>query len=130
VIPQTFASILRLYLAHAEAKSLAPDGTPCGPETRGLLRRASITAAEHRPILKETDRRWEHGEDLSVFDSRAGQINPTKGMADAALKAKIRVFGIRALMRKTGLSQHTIEKIRNGLPVRRATLRRVIAALQ
>jgi hypothetical protein len=69
-------------------------------------------------------------EDLSVFDSRAGQINPTKGMADAALKTKIRVFGIRALMRKTGLSQHTIEKIRDGLPVRRATLRRVIAALQ
>ena len=30
VIPQTFASILRLYLTHPEAKSLAPDGTPCG----------------------------------------------------------------------------------------------------
>jgi hypothetical protein len=34
-----------------------------------------------------------------------------------------------ARMRKTGLSQHTIEKILAGLPVRRATLQRVIAAL-
>ncbi|HKE84508.1 MAG TPA: hypothetical protein VKB50_12180 [Vicinamibacterales bacterium] len=50
-------------------------------------------------------------------------------MASAAL-AKIRACGIRALMRQTGLSQHTIEKIRDGPPVRRATLQRVIAAVQ
>lgn len=130
VIPQTFASILRLYLAHPEAKSLAPNGTPCGPETRGLLRRASITAGEHRPILKESDRRWEHGEDLSVLNSRMAEISSTRVVADATLKAKIGACGVRALMRKTGLSQHTIEKIRDGLPVRRATLQRVFAALQ
>ena len=122
VIPQTFASILRLYLAHPEAKSLAPDGTPCGPETRGLLRRASITASEHRPILKETDRRWEHGEDLSVLDSRMAEISPTRVVADATLKADIRTCGVRALMRKTGLSQHTIERILRSLPVRPRTL--------
>ena len=87
----------------------------------------SITATEHRPILKETDRRWEHGEDLSVLDSRTAEINPTKFVADAALKAKMSACGVRALMRKTALSQHTIEKILRGLPVRRTTLQRVIA---
>jgi hypothetical protein len=130
VIPQTFASILRQYLAHPEAKSLALDGTPCGPETRVLLQPASITAGEHRPILKETDRRWEHGEDLSVLDSRMAEISLTKVVADAALKAKMRACGVRPLMRRTGLSQHTIEKILRGLPVRRTTLQRVIATLR
>ena len=90
----------------------------------------SITAAEHRPILKETDRRWEHSEDLSVLDSRTAEINLTKLVADAALKAKMRACGVRPLMRRTGLSQHTIEKILRGLPVRRTTFQRVIAALK
>jgi hypothetical protein len=36
---------------------------------------------------------------------------------------------MRELMRMTGLSQHTIEAIRAGKPVRRATLQRVISAL-
>jgi hypothetical protein len=95
-----------------------------------LLRRASITADEHRPILKETDRRWEHGEDLSVLDLRMAEVSPTTVVADAVLKAMMHAFGVRALMRKTGLSQHTIEKILRGLPVRPTTLQRVIAALR
>jgi hypothetical protein len=39
VIPQTFGYILRLYPLHPESKSLAPDGTPCDANTRGLLQR-------------------------------------------------------------------------------------------
>lgn len=35
-----------------------------------------------------------------------------------------------SLMRKTGLSQHTVEKILAGLSVRPATLQRVTAALE
>ena len=41
LIPQTFGYVLRLYLSHPEAKSLAPDGTTCVGDTRGLLKRAS-----------------------------------------------------------------------------------------
>jgi len=114
----------------AEAKSLAPDGTPCGAETRGLLRRASITAAEHRPVLKETDRMSEHGEALTILDPRMADISPTTVVANARLKAQMRACGMRPLMRTTGLSQHTIEKILAGLPVRPTTLHRVIAALR
>lgn len=33
LIPQTFGYVLRLYLCHPEAKSLAPDGTTCGADT-------------------------------------------------------------------------------------------------
>jgi len=53
-----------------------------------------------------------------------------KAVADVGLKAKMRACGMRPLMRKTGLSQHTLEKILDGIPVRPETLRRVIATLR
>jgi DNA polymerase type B, organellar and viral len=68
VIPQTFGHVLRMYPLHPEAKSLAPDGTPCKADTRGVLARALIVAGARHPVGKETDRRWEHGEDLSLKD--------------------------------------------------------------
>jgi hypothetical protein len=71
----------------------------------------------------------EHGEALTVLDPRMAEISPTRVVANAALRAKLRSCGLRSLMRKTGLSQHTIEKILDGLPVRPATLQRVIAIL-
>lgn len=75
---KTYGDIVSEYRWHPEAKSLAPDGRPCGSETRGLLRRASIVAGDHRPILKETDRMWEHGEAVSVLDPRKAEISPTR----------------------------------------------------
>ncbi len=48
---------------------------------------------------------------------------PSGNVAAApALKEEIGKHGLRELIRTTGLSQHTIEAIRNGKPVRRATL--------
>jgi len=47
----------------------------------------------------------------------------------ATLPVALANRGIRELMRKTGFSQHTIEAIRDGKPVRRTTLRRLQAAL-
>jgi len=51
-------------------------------------------------------------------------------MANTALKTKMRAYGIRALMRETKLSQHTIEAVLSGCRVRRATLRRLVVALE
>jgi hypothetical protein len=58
------------------------------------------------------------------------EISPTRVLASATLMATMRAGGVRLLMRKTGLSQHTIEKILHSIPVRPATLKRVIAALR
>jgi hypothetical protein len=63
VVPESFQIILRKYLDHLEAKSLAPDGSACAKHTTGVLRRARIVAKEIVPIGKETDRRWEQGEE-------------------------------------------------------------------
>ncbi len=130
LIPQTFGYVLRLYLCHPEAKSLAPDGTTCVADTSGLLRRASIVAGELRYVGKETDRRWTEGEDLSLLTFNAIEYLPSgKVVADPTLRDAIAGSGLRQLMRETGLSQHTIEAIRAGKAVRRKTLQRVVQFL-
>lgn len=44
------------YRWHPEAKSLSPDGGPCGAKSAGLLGRVPVPAAqEFRSIGKETD---------------------------------------------------------------------------
>jgi hypothetical protein len=131
VVPQTFGYVLRLYPLHPESKSLAPDGTPCRDRTVGLLRRASVTAGRQNYVGKETDRRWEYGEDLSLQQFKVMEYRPAGGLvaADRDLRARLASLGIRPAMRRTGLSQHTLQAVLRGRRVRHVTLRRVIAAL-
>jgi hypothetical protein len=128
VVPESFRIILRLYLRRPESKSLAPDETVCTAETKGLLKRASVVAGQIIPVGKETDRRWEQGEDMSLLDFRVLEYRPSGDLvvADPTLDNKIANLGMRKLMRETGLSQHTIEAIRSGRAVRRATLHRIL----
>lgn len=126
VIAQTFGDILQLYPRRPEYKSLAPDGSACNANTCGLLQRASVQAGKLRYIGKETDRRWEEGEDLSLLGFQPMEYESNLIPADENLLTDIRKYGLRELMRRTKLSQHTIEKIRNGQPVRRKTLQRIM----
>jgi hypothetical protein len=132
VVPESFRIILRLYLRRPESKSLAPDGTPCVAGTQGLLRRTSIVAGQIIPVGKETDRRWEQGEDMSMLDFRVLEYRPSGDMVAAGptIRDEIARRRLRELMRKTGLSQHTIEAIRDGRPVRRKTLEQMQAAFK
>ena len=132
VVPESFRIVLRHYLRRPESKSLAPDGTPCVADTRGLLQRASIVAGRIIPVGKETDRRWEQGEDISLVDFRVLEYQPSGEMviAEPTLIDKITNQGLRETMRKTGLSQHTIQRIRAGKPVRGTTLKRMQAAMR
>lgn len=101
------------------------------PLRGGLLRRASIVAGAHVPIGKETDRGPEHGGDLSLLQIKRMAYRPAGTMvaADGALRTKIRACGVRALMRKTGLS-HTLEAVLRGRRARRSTLRRLMSGLE
>jgi hypothetical protein len=123
-IPQTFGYVLRLYPCHPESKSLAPDSTSCSASTCGLLQRASVTAGVYRYIGKETDRRWEQGEDLSLASFSPVEYSATgkMAMADAALLSNMAKHPVREMMRRTGLSHHTLAAIRNGEAVRSRTL--------
>lgn len=124
VIPQTYGYILRQYSAHPESKSIGPDGQPCTADTHGLLRRTSITAGQPRYLGKETDTRWAAGEDISLLEFEATEYRKSSGMivADKLTREKIPQYGKRRLMRETGLSQHTIEAIQAGRPIRPRTL--------
>jgi len=124
VVPESMRIILRQYLRHPEVKSLAPNWTACVGDTRGLLRRTPIIAGEVVPIGKETDRRWEQGEDPSLVDFKLHEYSKTARMviADASDRKRWKKGGVRRLMRKSGLSQKAVYAIINGQPVRRQTL--------
>ncbi|MGD1080460.1 MAG: hypothetical protein ABR881_19245 [Candidatus Sulfotelmatobacter sp.] len=92
--------------------SLAPDGTPCESDTSGLLQRAHIIAGKSRYIGKETDRKWEEGDDISVQEFKTTEYGRAKKVvADTAIADRIRAIGIRKTLKLTKMSQHTIEKI-------------------
>jgi hypothetical protein len=131
VFPSQFARLLIEYQEHPEAKSLAPDGTPCEAGTRGLLLRAHITAGEFRYVGKETDRKWEEGDDITVLNFKATEFGRSKKVtADISIADGIRAIGIRKTMVLTKMSQHTIEKLIRGESVKRETHKQVLKAIQ
>jgi hypothetical protein len=124
VVPDTLRIVLRQYLNKAESKSLAPDGSPCSARTSGLLRRVHVVATDVVPVCKETDRRWEEGEDISLIDSKVKVFNQAKGMvvADRSTRTRGRQIGPRELIRRTKLSQKAVYAVLNGERVRQHTL--------
>lgn len=78
VFPSNFGRLLIEYQEHSEAKSLAPDGTLCKGDTRGLLKGAHIVAGELRYVGKETDRKWEEGDDISVLEFKTTEYGRSK----------------------------------------------------
>jgi hypothetical protein len=124
VVPDSFRIILNQYLRKPEVKSLAPDGTRCTGKTQGLLRRTTILARQLIPVGKETDRRWEQGEDVSMLDFEVERYQQKGKMvvADLSDRKRWQQTGVRNGMRRSGLSQKAVSAILNGEPVRIVTL--------
>jgi hypothetical protein len=124
VIPESFRILLRKYLGKPEVKSLAPDGKPCTATTRGLLQRATIVAGRLVPVGKETDRRWEQGEDPSMIDSDVFTYEKRTRLviADPSERKKWSGIGVRKLIRESKLSQTPVSNAIKGKPVRQQTL--------
>jgi hypothetical protein len=113
----TFEDLLYRYMKHPEAKSLAPDGGPCTSDTRGLLQRAHITAGEFHRIGKESDRRWEEGDDLPSMTHEPADYDRDKrvsseGMAKPKerLIRDIKKIGFPALI-KIGCTRFLLRSI-------------------
>ena len=123
-MPESFRILLRKYLGKAEVKSLAPDGTPCTGTTRGLLQRARIVAGKLIPVGKETDRRWEQGEDPSMIDSDIFIYEKRQRLviADPAERKRFAAIGLRRLARESKLSLAPVGKVIKGEGVRPQTL--------
>lgn len=135
-----FDMVFREYTQHPEAKSLAPDGSPCTGTTRGLLRRRPIEAiTPFVPIGKEVDRSMQ--DDLNVFsDVRPIEYRPDgqqqtrkpdilpEGHRYVAriLKQNIEKLSTRELARKTGLDRNTVRRVRRGERVHGKTRLKVL----
>jgi hypothetical protein len=97
---------------------------PCTETTRGLLRRARITAGRVVPVGKETDRRWEQGDDPSMIDSDVYVYEKRTKLvtADPSERKKWSAIGVRRLIRESKLSQAPVSNALKGKPVRPRTL--------
>jgi hypothetical protein len=110
--------------------SLGPDGEPCRAGTRGLLGRSHIIAGRHRRIGKESDRRWEEGDDLESllsvpleYEQPGEQAeDPSLARASERLIRLVKKIGIRELVR-FGLSRRKLDKICRRQVVAFASLR-------
>jgi hypothetical protein len=124
VRPESFRILFRKYLTKPEAKSLAPDGTLRMGTSQGLLQRATITAENIVPVGKETDRRWEQGEDPSMIDSDVYTYEKLTKMVvvDVAERRRLAAIGIRRLKRESKLSQAPISNAIHEIPIKLQTL--------
>jgi hypothetical protein len=130
VSPVNFHQLVEAYQNHPEAKSLGPDGEPCGVDTRGLLQRAHIVAGEHIKIGKESDRHWEQGEEVSLLEFKAIQYR-RRGKAIATEQQLLRIENVpkREFIRR-GINQHTLEKVCRKEAVRVSRLAKVLKVLE
>ena len=111
-----YGNVLGSYREHPESKFGDQNGEPCDSLTRGLLRRRHIIANRHRYIGKETSRRWEQGDDLSMVDFTCAEYRDNKAAADQELRKRIRAIGIRKVARGSGLDWGIRSKV-NAIPV-------------
>jgi hypothetical protein len=121
VFPSQFAHLVIQYQQHPESKSLAPDGTPCRAETEGLLKRSPVIAGEIRYVGKETDRKWEEGDEISILEFTATEYGRTKKViATEDVKAQIKNIGINKCARESGFHRtNFIRKLMRDVPVKR-----------
>lgn len=131
---KTYGDIVSQYRWHAEAKSLAPDGGPCLAESAGLLGRVPVLAAqEFRSIGKETDRRWEREDDMSLLNPRLVEYRPQESarlVVDPAVGHHARKHSIRALAKAAQISEKTVKSLRRGGRIRKSTAVRLREALR
>ncbi len=121
VFPSQFARLLIEYQEHPEAKSLAPDGSQCRADTAGILKRTNVIAGEFRYVGKESDRKWEEGDDISVLEFRTTEYGRAKkAVASEEVKRDIRDIGINKCARESGFDRKNfVRKLDRGLPVKR-----------
>ena len=131
VFPSQFARLLVEYQEHPEAKSLAPNGTPCQPNTNGLLQRAHVIAGEIRYVGKETDRKWE-GDDISILEFAATEYGRSaRVIAREEMKNKILEIGINKCARESGFDRKNfIRKLIREIPVKRNSCSEFLRWLQ
>src|SRR5260370_3353410 len=86
-----------------------------------MVKRAHVTAGEFRYVGKETDRKWEEGDEISVLEFAATEYGrTTRVVASEELKNDIRNIGINKCARESGFDRKNfIRKLVRDIPVKR-----------
>jgi hypothetical protein len=134
--PNTLANIVWRHFLHPEAKSTGPDGSPCSFWTQGLLQRRSIKAAKPFCFIgKEIERKAQEGEDIGVIESHGpiryepGKTKNTRA-ADPGHIVRAQRFGLRQLIRESGVKQHAVERYLAGKRVHPSTRSRILESVE
>jgi hypothetical protein len=128
-VPQTFEMVLSQYVRHPEHKSLAPDDRVCTSGSVGLLKRYPVQASRFHLIGKETERGWDHTEDISTLLPSLVRYGRNSGTANDVLRERLQKMSLDDLQKKTGLSRNTILRARRGERIRLRVLRRIQMSL-
>jgi hypothetical protein len=116
VYVKTYRDVLDEYRAHAETKSLAPDGSMCSGSTIGLLWRRPVTALYLTHVGKESNRLEEveaglvHDPDEVYTTYHDPEHEAWQTLVVPVLKQMPR----RRLMEQSGLDRSSITRIRTG----------------
>lgn len=113
---KTIGEVVNQYLHHPEAKSLGPDGKPCGRKTVGVLARRSVIALYLTHIGKESNRledveaRLVHDLDEVSTEYRNTRRDPFWTLVLPVLRRMPRT----QLLKETRLSKNGLKKILAG----------------
>ena len=96
-----------------------------------MLKRTHIVAGELRYVGKETDRKWEEGDDISVLEFKANEYGRAKQVgASEEVKNDIRKIGIKKCARESGFTRFFVRKLLRGRAVRRRSYDEFVRWLQ
>ena len=97
-----------------------------------MLQRAHVRAGELRFVGKETDRKWEEGDDISVIEFKTTELGrSTRVVASEEVRDDIGKLGINKCARESGFDRKNfIRKLVRGLPVKRNSYNEFVRWLQ
>lgn len=120
-----------LVTIHAPSTPISapPGGKEPGSRWYGVstgnhgLTQPHVIAGDIRYVGKETDRKWEEGEDISVLDFAATEYGRTGGvLASEEVKNQIKGNGINKCPRESGFDRKNfIRKLVRDVPVKRTS---------
>ena len=113
---KTYGDVIRAYRHHPEFKSDAPEGGPCGRQTRGLLARTHVEAIGFVYIGKESNK-LEEVEDGVIHDLDEVLNEYSDARSDEFVTLALPVLRemlVPRIVAESGLNPSTVKRIRAG----------------
>lgn len=112
----SFADVLERYPSNPEAKSLGPDGKPCGRSTIGLLGRRPVTAGKIVLIGKESNRLVERRSGELTIDDLDLRLTIYEDHDEwrRLVLPKLRRIGVAESARAVGMSDRRMRDVLKG----------------